>query len=80
MTLPYFAEMFSLPFYVGRHSSASYESDLRNSRGLESVAEQFMIVSLLCSFSGGKELNLSECALTNACGWTNLRSSAPNTS
>ena len=26
-------------------------------------------------FSGGKELSLSTCALTTACGWPNLRSS-----
>ena len=34
-----------------------------------------MIISLLCIFSGGKELSLSKCALTTAWGWPNLRSS-----
>ena len=34
-----------------------------------------MMLSLLCIFSGGKELSLSKCALTTACGWPNLRSS-----
>ena len=34
-----------------------------------------MMLSLLCIFSGGKELRLSKCALTTACGWPNLRSS-----
>ena len=29
----------------------------------------------MCIFSGGKELSLSKCALTTACGWPNLRSS-----
>ena len=34
-----------------------------------------MMLSLLCILSGGKELSLSKCALTTACGWSNLRSS-----
>ena len=34
-----------------------------------------MMLSLLCIFSGGKELSLSKCALSTACGWPNLRSS-----
>ena len=34
-----------------------------------------MMLSLLCIFNGGKELSLSKCALTTACGWPNLRSS-----
>ena len=32
-----------------------------------------MLLSLLFIFSGGKELSLSKCALTTACGWPNLR-------
>ena len=31
------------------------------------------MLSLLCIFSGRKELSLSKCALTTACGWPNLR-------
>ena len=34
-----------------------------------------MMLSLLCIFSGGKELSLSKDARTTACGWPNLRSS-----
>ena len=34
-----------------------------------------MMLSLLCIFSGGKELSLSKCALTTNGGWQNLRSS-----
>ena len=34
-----------------------------------------MMLSLLCIFSGGKELSLSKCALTTAWGWPNSRSS-----
>ena len=34
-----------------------------------------MMLSLLCILSGGKELSLSKCALTTACGRPNLRSS-----
>ena len=34
-----------------------------------------MRLSLLCIFNGGKELSLSKCALTTACGRPNLRSS-----
>ena len=34
-----------------------------------------MMLSLLCTFSGGKELSLSKRALTTASGWPNLRSS-----
>ena len=33
-----------------------------------------MMLSLLCIFSGGKELSLSKCALTTASGRPNLRS------
>ena len=55
--------------------SDSYESDLETPTRLEIVAENFMIFSLLCILSGGKELSLSKCALTTACGWPNLRSS-----
>ena len=35
-----------------------------------------MMLSLLCIFSGGKELSLFKCALTIVWGWPNLRSSA----
>ena len=34
-----------------------------------------MMLSLLCIFSGGKELSLCKCALTTVWGWPNLRSS-----
>ena len=34
-----------------------------------------MMLSLFCIFNRGKELSLSKCALTTACGWPNLRSS-----
>ena len=34
-----------------------------------------MMLSLLCNFSGGKELSLSKCALNTAFDWSNLRSS-----
>ena len=33
-----------------------------------------MMLSLLCNFSGGKELYLSECDLTTACGYPKLGS------
>ena len=43
--------------------SALYESDLKIPIKLEIVAEQFMILSQLYIFKGGKELSLSICAL-----------------
>ena len=55
--------------------SESNESDLKTPTRLEIVAELFLILSLLCFFSGGKELSLSTCALTTAWGSPNLRSS-----
>ena len=56
-------------------SSESYESDLKTPTRIQIVPELFLMLSLLCIFSGGKELSLSKCALTTAWGWPNLRSS-----
>ena len=54
--------------------SASYDSDLKTPTRRNIAAELLLMLSLLCILGIVKWLSLTKCALTIACGWSNLRS------
>ena len=82
-----YCEEWPRPFHIGRQLLLSRVQNwgtlmvrviwkwLKDHNKTLNCCRRVMMFSLLCLFSGGKEMSVSKCALTTACDWPNLRSS-----